>query len=190
MFIKLSRHAARAWTLPEMMVAVGLFSIAGLALMTLYLYSIKSFATLTNYAMLDMENRKAMDLLTKELRQARYISSYTSNSLRNSLVFRNGDGYDVTYSFAPTQKVMTRQVNGNTTMILTNCDLLNFSLFQRNPSSNSYGLFPVASADWTQTVKVVQLTWKTSRHVVAGPINSENVQTARVVIRKQQDNPK
>ncbi len=188
MFIKPFRTPARGWTLVEMMVAVGLFSIAGAALMTLYVYSIKSFASLTNYAMLDMENRKAMDLLTKELRQARYIKGYASNNVRSSLVFRNGDGYDVTYSFSPTQKVMTRQVNGSTTMILTNCDLLDFNLFQRNPSSNSYGLFPVASANWTQTVKVVQLTWKTARHVPAGPINSENVQTARVVIRKQQDN--
>jgi prepilin-type N-terminal cleavage/methylation domain-containing protein len=187
MCIRRFRKSCRGWTLVEMMVAVGLFSIAGAALMTLYVYSIKSFASLANYALLDMQNRQAMDLLTKELRQARYIKSYSSNSVGNSLTFRNGDGYDVSYNFNEAKKVMIRQVNGSTTMILTNCDLLSFSLFQRNPMENSYGLFPVASGNWTQTVKVVQLTWKTKRHVPAGPINSENVQTARVVIRKQQD---
>jgi prepilin-type N-terminal cleavage/methylation domain-containing protein len=188
MCISISRKGSRGWTLVEMMVAVGIFSIAGAALMTIYIYSLKSFASLANYSLLDQENRHAMDLLTKELRQARYIKNYSTNSSGNSLTFRNGDGYDVTYAFSPTKKLMTRQVNNTTTMILTNCDLLDFHLFQRNPNSNSYGLFPVASANWTQTVKVVQLTWKTSRHVANGPINSENVQTARVVIRKQQDN--
>jgi hypothetical protein len=49
-------------------------------------------------------------------------------------------------------------------------------------------VFPLASGNWTQSVKVVQLTWKTSRHVPSGPVNSENIQTARIVIRKQQDN--
>jgi prepilin-type N-terminal cleavage/methylation domain-containing protein len=187
MFIKPSGSPKSAWTLVEMMVAVALFSIASTAMSTLFLYSIKSFASMANYAMLDRENREAMDRLTRELRQAKYVAAYTSNSIGNSLTFHSGNGTDVTYAFQQGQRRMVRVENGVSQVVLTNCNLLEFGLFQRNPSSNSYGLLPVASANWTQSVKVVQLTWKTSRTVINGPVNSENVQTARVVIRKQQD---
>ncbi len=188
MYIKRPRPAARGWTLVEMMVAVALFSIASTALSTLFLFSIKSFASMANYAMLDRENREAMDKLTREIRQAKFVMSYASNSTGNALKFRSGKGTDVIYAFDQANRRLVRQENGMNQIVLTNCSLLEFGLFQRNPSSNSYGLFPVASANWTQTVKVVQLTWKTGRKIVNGPVNSENVQTARVVIRKQQDN--
>ena len=116
------------------------------------------------------------------------MKDYTSSSTLNSLTILNGANQNVTYSFNAGTKQMTRSVGGASQMILTNCDLLNFSLFQRNPSNGNYGVFPAAVGNWTQDVKVVQLTWKTSRHVPSGPVNSENIQTARIVIRKQQKN--
>jgi hypothetical protein len=45
----------------------------------------------------------------------------------------------------------------------------------------------VATNSWQLTGKVLQLTWKTSISQPNGIANSENVQTARIVIRKQQD---
>ena len=130
-----------------------------------------------------------MDKLTFEIRQAKQIVNYTTNGA-SELTLVNGDGDQVTYSFSPTTKQMLRTVSGDTQVLLTNCDLLNFSLFMRVPigATNTLQAFPLATNDWSTSVKVIQLTWKTSSTLPNARVNSENVQTARVVIRKQQDN--
>lgn len=189
MFIKFpfKRRGKRGWTLVEMMVATGLFSISSLALGTIFIFSIKSFASMANYASLDRENRAAMDKLTREIRQAKQVTGFVTNSLGNSLSIRNGDGQEVTYSFNLANQQFCRTVNGYSSVLLTNCNLLSFNLFQRTPQSGNFGMFPITYGNYTQSVKVVQLTWRTSRQIPSGPVNSENIQTARIVIRKQQD---
>jgi len=187
MFIKTSRSSARAWTLVEMLVGVAIFAISGVALATIFVYTIRSFAALTNYSVLDRENRYAMDLLTREIRQAKAVTGYSTNG-NSTLTIINGDTQTVTYSFSPTTKQMLRAVaGGETQVLLTNCNLLNFSLYQRNPSNGNYGIFPTATNNWQQTVKVIQFTWKTASTLPNAEVDSENVQTARVVIRKQSD---
>jgi hypothetical protein len=167
-----------------MMVAVGVFSIAGAALATIFVFTIRSFAAVVNYADLDKENRIAMDKLTREIRSAKQVTGCTSNSL--TILDENGS--TVTYSFNPINQQMTRIDANGSSVLLTNCNLLSFSLFQRNPMGGSYDVYPVATNNWQKTVKVIQLTWRTSRGVSGTPvINSENIQTARIVIRKQQD---
>jgi len=68
MFIKPQRKRTSAWTLVEATVAVGIFSISGLALATIFLFCIRSFAALTNYAVLDKADRQAMDTVVREIR--------------------------------------------------------------------------------------------------------------------------
>jgi len=187
MFIKSFPSRNRGWTLAETLLGVAIFAISGMALSSVFIYSIRSFAALTNYSSLDRENRSAMDQLTREIRQAKQVVSYTTNG-NSALTIINGDTQTVTYSFSPLTKQMLRQVQGgDTQVLLTNCDLLNFSLYQRNPSNGNYGIFPTATNNWQQTVKVIQFTWKTASSLPNAEVNSENVQTARVVIRKQQD---
>lgn len=166
----------------EMAVAVAVFSISGLALASVYFFAMKSFASLGNYAVLDQANREAMDLLTREIRQAKQVTAYSTNSI----TIVNGASESVTYVFRAQTKEMVRTASdGTVRVLLDNCDLLNFRLYQRNPIGGSYNVYPVATGNWQQTVKVVQLSWKTSRTVLQGQVTSENVQTARVVIRKQ-----
>src|SRR5215510_1189490 len=99
MCIKPALKANSAWTLIEVMVALGIFGVLGLALGTLTLFSAKSFASMANYTALDRENREAMDQLTREIRQAKQVSSYVTNEHGNSLTIRNGDNQTVSYSF-------------------------------------------------------------------------------------------
>lgn len=176
-----------AWTLVEMMVATGVFSISGLALATIFLFCIRSFAAMTNYATLDKCNRHAMDIVTAEIRQAQQVLSYSSNSTSTSLTILNGDGTNVTYSFDSTRRQFTRN-DGRTTVLLTNCNLVAFGLYVRPPESNSFDMYPLnTGANWQQQVKTIQLTWKTSMNICpTAQINSEDVQTACIVIRKQQ----
>jgi hypothetical protein len=177
-----------------MMVAVGVFSLVGLAMMGTYLFSVKSMASMYNYSLLDQFNRQAMDQLTREIRQSKKVLAYTTNSITVRTALDNGnDGPDVTYSFVPSTKKMVRTSKDASGLVLdskallNNCNLLSFQLFTRCPSNGVFGSFPVATGNWQQTVKVLQLTWKTSMSLPSGIVNSENVQTARIVIRKQED---
>ena len=181
--------ARRGWTLIEMMVAVALFTLAGMALMGLYIFSVKTMASMYSYSVLDQANRQAMDLLTREIRQAKKVLSYTTNSI--TVLTANDDGSSgprVKYEFLPSTKKMVRRnlSDGTAKLLLDNCSLLSFELYTRCPSNAVFGSFPVAVNNWSNTVKVLQLTWKTSVIQPSGIANSENVQTARIVIRKQQ----
>jgi len=187
MSIKLPPRARRAWTLVEMMVAVGIFSLAGIGLMGLYLFSVKSMASMYNYCLLDQYNRQAMDQLTREIRQAIRVLNYTTNSVTILAANSDGSNSEVTYSFSPSTKKMLRTSSGTSKTLLNDCSLLSFQLFTRCPSNGVFGSFPVAVNNWSNTVKVLQLTWKTSMSLPSGIVNSENVQTARIIIRKQQN---
>ena len=189
MYIKPAPGTKGAWTLVEMMVAVGIFALGGAVLMGLYLFSVKSMAAMYNYSVLDQNNRQAMDLLTREIRQSKKVLNYTTNSITVQTANDDGStGPSVTYSFSPSVKKLLRSSSDGTTRVLLNdCNLLSFQLFTRCPSNAVFGSFPVAINNWQQTVKVLQLTWKTSMTLPSGIVNSENVQTARIVIRKQQD---
>ena len=185
MYIKRTQGNQSGWTLVEIMVASAIFFVAAAALGTMFLFSVRSFAAMSNYATLDQENREAMDLLTREIRQAKEVSSFSAHP--PSLTLVDGNNNSVTYTFNPTANTMTRTSAGSTQVLLDHCSLLNFGIFQRPPNTN-FGLFQITSTNFPETAKVIQLTWKTSRTISpSSVINSENIQTARIVIRKQQD---
>jgi Tfp pilus assembly protein PilW len=190
MSIKPCARTSRAWTLVEMMVAVAIFTLSGIALMGLYLFCIRGMAEMYNYALLDQYNRQAMDRMTSEIRQATKVLGCTTNSI--TLQSANPDGSvgpQVTYQFNKAgQKLVRISSDGSSQMLLNNCSLLQFSLYTRVPTNGTYNCYPAATGNWSNTVKVLQLTWRTSITNLPSPIcSSENIQTALVVIRKQQD---
>ena len=191
MFTKPPTRTRRAWTLLEMMVALGIFSMCGLAMMSLYVFSSRSLVSLANYATLDIYNRQAMDLLTREIREATVVTDYSTNADMASITVITGstNSHTVTYLFTRASKQLVRNdaTDGSRKVLLNHCSLLNFDLRQRNPMNGNFDVYPVATNDWQHTVKVIQLTWKTTIMLPNGVGNSENIQTARVVIRKQQD---
>ena len=179
MYIKRQSRAA-AWTLLEMVIAVGAFSVVSAAMGTAYVFSLRSFQALSNYNILDQQNREAMDLITREIRQANAVSSY-NNGYNSSLTLVDGNRKTVTYSFNRYNQKMTRTANGVSKVLLDDCSLLNFNLGMRPPATN-YGYYPTTDVN---KAKIVDLTWKTRRYLPGGVVNSEDIQTARIVIRKQ-----
>jgi hypothetical protein len=170
-----------------MLIAGGILSLALAVVASFFLFSLRSGAGLGNYALLDQANREAMDRMTSEIRQAKEITSFSTNP--PSITILNGADETITYMFLPDQHQMVRNASdGDRRILLENCSLLQFSMFQRNPSNATFGVFPVASNSWRETGKMIQLTWKTAITNSPYPnINSENVQTARIVIRKQRN---
>lgn len=173
-------------TLIEVMIAMGLFSVVSMALMTIFIFCLRSFETMSNYANLDRDNREAVDTITRDIRQANYVSDFSTKPSRMTL---STGGKTISYTFDPDAKTLTRALSGgSSSVLLENCTDLTFNLFQRNAVSGSYDVFPVAKDNWKTTAKVVELSWKTSRRLNGTTrVNSEYIETARIVIRKQSD---
>ena len=179
-----TRRAVQGMTLIELMIAMGIFSVVSMALTTIFIFSLRSFETMSNYANLDRDNRVAVDTITRDVRQASYVSDYKADPPTLTLV----SGSDtVSYLYDEDAQTLTRSASdGSERVLLELCTELTFNLFQRNAVGGSYDVFPVAKGSWTNTAKVVELSWKTNRRLKGtSRINSEYVETARIVIRNQ-----
>lgn len=167
-------------SLPEFLVASGISAIVVTVVVTLIVYSARSFAAMANYASLDRASRNALDTMSKEIRQTKELTSSTANSL----TFLDYDNGTLAYTYDSSARTLTRSKDGvsDATPLLTECDYLEFSIYQRNPVGGSYDVYPTATAD---TCKLVQLNWKCSRTILGAAINTECVQSAKIVIRKQ-----
>jgi hypothetical protein len=159
-------------------VAFGITGLLLVAIASVAMFSGRSFAALANYVELDDKNRLAIDQLTRDLRQANRIVSYNANSL----TMQDADGVEITYNYSTSNHTLSRSKGGTSSVLLRECDNFNFSLGQRNTVAGSYDLYPAESVD---TAKVVNVAWVCSRKIFGVKQNTESVQTARIVIRKQ-----
>jgi hypothetical protein len=164
----------------EALMAIGITGILMLALVSIMMFSSRSFAAFYNYVDLDDSNRLAIDQLTRDVRECNSVSGWTTNSL--TLV--DADGFALSYQYSPSARTLSRIKNGITKAILRECDALSFTLGKRNPVPDTYDVFPVPTGDVTEA-KVVNVAWTCSRTILGIKQNTESVQTARIVIRKQ-----
>jgi prepilin-type N-terminal cleavage/methylation domain-containing protein len=173
-----TKHTRAAFTLVELIVAsaVGVILFAGV--MSMFLYANRSFASLTNYLDLDQKTQATLDKMSREIRQVNMLTDYSSTNL----TFQNFDGSTLQYIYNPNAQTLTRIKDGNSTTLLTGCDSLQFSIFQRAPSSNDFQPYPTTVITDT---KVIELTWNCYRTILGSKVNTESMQSAKVVIRKK-----
>src|SRR6185436_14357189 len=169
-------HQRSGLSLVELVIGVGLTGIAATALLILSSSTGRSLAELANYVDLDHYNRVALDNLTRELRQVRYLNTYSSNSVTCT----DKDGSQLSYVYSPIDRTLTRTKAGFSTRLLEQCDRLNFSIYQRTPQSNRYDLIGTSAIT---NCKVITVTWSCSRSMFGRKVNTEQGQTARIVIR-------
>jgi Tfp pilus assembly protein PilW len=172
-----SRRVA-AFTLIELMVSVGIGGFVVTAVALLMFFSARSYAALANYVDLDQYSRKTLDRLSMEIRQADYIASYTTNQL----IFVNGGYTNLSYTYDPIARTLTRTNGTEKEVMLKECDSLTFSIYGRNTQSNSFDQFPTTNA---ANAKMVKLNWTCTRTILGRRVNTESVQSAKIVIRKQ-----
>lgn len=178
MVCKTTSTDRHGFTLVEFLISMAVGSLIFLAVAVLGLYAGRSFAGLVNYAELDAKSRNALDQLTRDVRQVNRLTSNTATSL----TFEDADGSTLKYVYSPDSRTLTRIKGGASKVLLTGCDKLSFAIFQRNPIGGTYDQFPTAAA---ATTKLINVTWTCSRNILGTKMNTENVQTAKVVIRKQ-----
>ncbi len=172
---------ARAFALVEMLFAIGVATILAVGVCGFSMFASRSFAALYNYVDLDDVNRIAIDQLTRDVRQCNRVAYYNTNGV--CLVLEEPDGVNISYVYNPSLRTLTRTKGSDVKVLLRECDRLNFSLGQRNTDVGGYDVFPVATT--LDTAKVINVSWVCSRTLFGRKENTESVQTARIVIRKQ-----
>lgn len=163
------------WTLVEMIVALAAGSVILAAILSTALFVSKSFIAMGNYTDLDRESRHALDTMSRDIRNAAGMSAYATNSI----TLTNRDGSQFTYAYSSNTTLLTRVNSSGTTVLLTNCNILTFHIYQRNPTNN----FQFTPATAVSQAKLVDVSWRCSRNILGAIINSESVQTAKIVIR-------
>jgi prepilin-type N-terminal cleavage/methylation domain-containing protein len=177
------RSCRRAFTLVELLVAIGIGSVLLVAVMSLTFYSARSFAALTNYVDLDNYSRNALDHATREIRQAdRVMAGSDEHTLHLWLTDPvTGAGRQVTYAYDPRAETLTRIDAGDRRVLLRECYHFQFSYHQRNANTDWEAL----SATTVDTCKQVRIFWECGRSILGARANTESVQSARVVLRKR-----
>jgi len=183
---------ARGMTLVELMVAVGLGSMLLASAGSLWLFGSRSFVAMSNYADLDNKSRNALDLMSRDLRQATRVTAYQKSKTTTLLTVTNAlAGTGITYTWDATPRTLVCQKTGQPDQVyLTECDRWDFELYQRTPQKGgTYAFHPATSVAGfydLSTCKLINMTWKCSRTILGSKVNTESVQTAQVVLRNKQ----
>lgn len=178
-----SKRQRSAFTLVEMLVAMGIGGLIVGVVAGLTVYSARSFASLYNYVDLDEKSRTTLDRMTADIRQADSLQSISTSN--DKIVLNYSGGNTIGYLWQTNTGKVFRQVNGANdppNALLEGCDWLEFSIYQRNPVGGTYDQYPTASP---ATCKLIQVSWTCSREILGSKINTESVQSAKIVIRSQ-----
>jgi len=192
-------HKTRSgMTLVELLIAMGLSGMVFVAVGMMIFSSGRSYAALANYVDLDNRSRKALDQMTKDIRQVDGVTAIGTMTLASGQVVTNllvlagkdsdGTAYNITYNYSPgsVNKTLTRAKSAGqyagTNILLTGCNYLNFRMFNRVPKDGTLDNFDATDL---ATCKVVQIDWICARKIFNQSDNTESVQSAKVVIRKK-----
>ena len=173
------RVSRRAMTLIELLVAIGVGSLLLMIIMVVFASSGRSFAAMGNYVDLDRASRNALDRMSRDIRRAKNLISYSTNQL----VFNFAGTTNLIYEFDPDAGVLTSWKTGDssTNYLLTGCEKLEFSMYRNIPLAG--GVF--AKTTIPAEGKSISVAWKCSRKILGKKVNSEDMQEALIVIRNK-----
>jgi hypothetical protein len=185
---KSTKAGCRGLTLFELLIAMGAGSLFFAAVASMMMFSGKSSAALGNYADLDRYSRNALDTMSAEIRQANRLTSYATNQLQfENVDSSTGATNTLTYTYDSSAGTLTRTSGGQTKTLLVGIvtNSLQFSIFQRSPVPESWDQYQLTNTSQFALCKVVQLSWICSRSILGRQANTESMQSAKIVIRKQ-----
>ena len=169
-------------TLIELMVGIGVGSIVLAVVSILTVFGARSFASMGNYTILEQQSTIGVEQITRELRQACGVLAWQTNAMPKWLLVTNPTGYTVKYSL-DTDGQITRLKSSQTQpdVLLTGCDSWTFSLLNGAPQTN--GFKPATNMS---DCKMISMSWRCSRFMgKTNSVNTEAVQTARIVMRNK-----
>jgi len=164
-------------TLVELMIGMAVGGLLLTAVVSLSMYSGRSLAGLANYVDMNSDSRIALDRMTREIRQSGYLTGYQTNRLS----FIDFDDQPLVYEYHPVERVLTRTKTAETEILLADCDNVTFQIFKRHPIEGTYDQVSATNA---LSSKVISMSFTCSRTLLGVKMNTESIQTAKVVIRK------
>jgi len=180
-----AKRRQAGWTLPEMLISVGVGTLIMASVATVYIFMNRSLDATANYEELDRQSRVALDLMTADIRGTGHLTNYTTNALS----FTNLDGSLLSYTWD--QSNLLTYTNASTSLpgcprggtLLKSCNTLKFTVFQRNPRHGTTMTFWTLATNNPALVKVIVMDWICRRTNFISLTDSESVQTAKVVMR-------
>jgi len=174
------RHPAGslAMTLPEILVSVGLGSVALMLAVTVFATSSISFTSIGNYVTMDQKSRSALEQMTRDIRRSQNLSSFASNQL----VFVYSGTTNLTYAYDSSSGQLTSYKTGDasTNVLLTSCNYLSFSMYGNVPQLGG----TLTNATSVSQAKAISVNWRCSRNFLSRT-NSEYIQESVIVIRNK-----
>lgn len=186
------RSRSGGFSLFEVLIAITLGAMVFAGVVSLTLFGTRSSMAIVNYSDLDSKSRYALDLLGREIRNATAVTSIQTNYPSCSITLTNADeGATVLLAYDAGTRMVTIDKTGQPTVTaLTGCDRWNFSLYQRTPwvTATNILYYPatnISGALDLSLCKLVNLSWKCSRKILAQKVNTESVQAAQIVLRNK-----
>ena len=166
-------------TTVETLIAIGISVVLLTQVCALWYYSSRSFAAQAAYTALDQDSQRALDRLSKDVRQAVDIKSFSPTKI----VLKDPNSTnDLTFQLSG--RTLQRVQGTTRATLLNNVDSLQFSMYQRTPLQGVWDQYTTTNLT---TCKLIEVRWKCSRklHPLA-PQTTEYMQSAKVVLRSKQ----
>src|SRR5581483_7398876 len=191
-FQNAARRCTSAFTLLEMIVATAVASLVFLAAASMTIYSARAFSALLNYTDLDQYSRRCLDQLVRDVRSADALAyaggAIGTNAQYTQLIFNvSGGSSNLSYTFDAASGGLwrTNGVPGAAgTIVTTNliqCTNLVFTTFSDRSTNGTFDQFPETNAP---NVRLIKVDWTCTRSVLGQKVNTESVQSAKIVLRR------
>jgi len=164
-------------TVVETLIAIGISAMVLTQICAVWLYSTRSFAAQASYTSLDQDSQRALDWLSRDLRQATNLVSFATNQIS----FKNLSGQTLTFRLTGNDLWRITPLTRN--VLLNDCDWLSFAMYQRTPIAGSYDQYATTNI---ATCKLIEVKWKCSRRPYPTCAEqTEYMQSARIVLRSK-----
>ena len=125
-------------SLVEVLVATTLLGLLMTAVLSSFVFLLRGQTSLANYAAMNADSRKLLELLARDTRSATAVTNFTSTSLTLTVPLNTaGTTQDVTYEFDAAAGSFVREIAGATTTLATGVDGFSFRYFNSNNATTS-----------------------------------------------------
>lgn len=175
------RRQRRGFTMVELIVATGISSIVLIAVLTAFLFVMRSAANIQNYSEMETQARRSLEQFAEDTRQA----SSVSWGLNATSVVLTVNTIPITYTYNSATGNFTRTIGGASSTLLSGITTFSFK---------AYTITTVAITDFTTAAKCttantntkqiqISLSARRTRATLAGTTNT--VLSARFILRNK-----
>ena len=174
------------FTLTETMVASGVGMLLMAGVVTTGIFSSRSFSSMGNYTELDEKSRYALDIISREVRNATAVTAFENSPPIRSITLSNSiDSTIVMFQWdSSTEKLELFKTGQTRKTLLTGCDKWTVAFYTRAPSVSTTNII-FNTATNLSDCKLIDMSWRCYRTIIGQKLNTESVQTAQVVLRNK-----